>query len=438
MTQIRRLSSLLTALLITMGIAAQSNGSNSSYSRFGIGLLNDHSQGFNQSMSGVAQGFRSATQVNMQNPASYSNIDSLTFIFDLGMNMQWGRLSSNGTSVKAMNTSLDYVNAGLQLHKGLGLSFGFMPYSTIGYNFNETRRIGSSYTTGQSITSDITYYGNGGLHQIYLGMGWNPFAKLSIGANISYLWGDYNHSLVQLFYEGGQSSSTYNTQNEFWNSDLKTYKLDIGAQYPILLNEKNELTLGATVGLGHRIGSNVALLRYTSKGDSVTTKTSKAFDLPYTISAGASWKRNEQLTVGADYTIERWSGCRVPMSKSSDTGTDIVIATDQYSNRHHAAIGADYIHNPVGTKYRHRVHYRIGASYTTSYVKVNGKDGPKEYGVTLGAALPLTTNTRSLINVGVEWKHRAPSVSGQITENYLMLHLGITFSEAWFMKFKFQ
>ena len=428
----------MLAFLLTVGVMAQSNGSNSSYSRFGVGLLNDQSQGFNRGMSGVAQGFQSATQVNMLNPASYSAIDSLTFIFDIGMNLQWGRLSGKGTSATALNTSLDYINAGLRLRKGLGLSFGFVPYSTIGYNFNESRRVGSSYTTGQSITSDITYYGNGGLHQLYLGLGWNPFAKLSIGANISYLWGDYNHSLAQIFYEGGSSSTAYNTQNEVWGSDMKTYKLDIGAQYPIRIKEKDELTLGATVGIGHAVGSKVELLRYTSKGDTIQNKISKAFDLPYSFSVGASWKHNERLTLGADYSLERWDGCKVPMSKSTEQSTNIVIATDQYSNRHHAAIGADYISNPEGPKYRHHIHYRMGASYTTSYVKVNGHEGPKEYGITLGAALPLKTDARSLINVSVEWKHRAPSVSNQITENYLMLHLGVTFNEAWFMKFKFQ
>ena len=438
MIRIKRIFALVAATLAVVGTMAQSNGSNSSYSRFGVGLLNDQSQGFNRGMSGVAQGFQNAKQVNMLNPASYSAIDSLTFIFDVGMALQWGHLSDGSASAKALNTSLEYINAGLRLRRGLGLSFGFVPYSTIGYNFTESRRVGSSYTTGQSITSNITYYGNGGLHQLYLGMGWNPFAKLSIGANIAYLWGDYNHSLAQLFYEGGTSTTNYNTQNETWSSDLKTYKLDIGAQYPIRLNKKNELTLGATLGLGHTIGSKLELIRYTSKGDTITNPASKAFDLPYTISAGASWKHNGQLTLGADYTLERWNGCKVPMSESTLEATTIAIATDQYMNRHRAAIGMDYIKDPLGTKYRHHIHYRAGASYSTSYVKVNGNDGPKEYGLTLGAALPLTTKTLSVVNVAVEWKHRAPSVSGQIKENYLMLHLGVTFNEAWFMKFRFQ
>lgn len=446
MIRIKRLFTLLTITLMAIGAWAQSNGSNSSYSRFGVGILNDQSQGFNRGMAGVAQGYQSGTQVNMLNPASYSAIDSLTFIFDAGMGLQVGRLKGNGTSVRAMNTTLEYINAGMRLTKGLGMSLGFVPYSTIGYNFNESHRVGTNYTTGQTISSSTTYYGNGGLHELYLGLGWNPFAGLSIGANIGYLWGDYNHSLAQLFYEGSAQSLTYNAQNEEWGSDLKTYKLDIGAQYPIQLNKENVLSLGVTYSLGHNVGSKVTQIRYTSKGDTIKNEVTKAFDLPHTISAGLTWQRwkelgegqrTRMLTLGADYSLQRWSGCKVPMSHSTLEGSSIEISTTQYNNMHRAAAGADYIHDRYG-KYHQRMHYRVGASYATSYVKVNGHDGPKEYRLTAGVGLPLKTNTRSLINVSFEWLRRSPSTGSHITENYFMAHIGVTFNEQWFMKFRFQ
>lgn len=61
--------------IATLYASAQTNGSNSPYSRFGLGNLKDQSQGFNKSMSGVALGFRDGNRLNMQNPASYSSID---------------------------------------------------------------------------------------------------------------------------------------------------------------------------------------------------------------------------------------------------------------------------------------------------------------------------------------------------------------------------
>ena len=43
------------------------NGSNSSYSRFGLGTLAEQSQTFNRGMGGVAYGLRNGSRINMQN-----------------------------------------------------------------------------------------------------------------------------------------------------------------------------------------------------------------------------------------------------------------------------------------------------------------------------------------------------------------------------------
>ena len=80
------LLSLLLAQCLSCGKGsvawAQTNGCNSPYSRFGLGLLTDQPQGFNKSMGGVGLGVRVGNRVNTINPASYSAIDSLSFIMD--------------------------------------------------------------------------------------------------------------------------------------------------------------------------------------------------------------------------------------------------------------------------------------------------------------------------------------------------------------------
>ncbi len=429
--------SLLLLGALIQPIMAQTNGSNSSYSRFGLGLLNDQSQGANKSMGGVAQGLADGRTVNMQNPASYSRIDSLSFILDAGLGLQFGRFTQGNTSLNMRNTKLEYVNAAFRLRRGLGMSIGFVPYSTIGYNFESQNRVGTNSNSQQYITSTTTYYGDGGLHQLYIGAGWNPFANLSIGVNVSYIWGDYNHTLVQSFEEGGTSNSGYNTQNMSWSSDISTYKIDLGAQYPIILNPQNMLTLGVSATLGHNIGSEVTMTRYTSGLDTLKDTSTDAFQLPYSFAAGAAWQHKGRWTLAADYSQQRWSGCRMPMSGSSKDGYSIDVRTDQYLTRHTARLGLEYMPNSeLGAKYRQRIRYRVGANYSTPYVKVNGHDGPSEMSLTAGVALPLSYGGKSVINVGVEWMRRQPSVSTQVKENYLMLHLGVTFNERWFMKWK--
>ncbi len=373
----------------------------------------------------------------MLNPASYAVIDSLTFIFDVGMGMQYGHFKQGGSTANARNTNLEYVNAGLHLARKLGMSFGFVPYSTIGYNFNTETRVGSNYTSSQTITTKTTYYGNGGLHEMYIGLGWSPFARLSVGVNAGYIWGDYNHSLAQTFYEGSSPNTSYSTQNSEWTSYVHTYKLDIGVQYPIRLASQDWLTLGATFSLGHGIGSEVEMIRYTSLGDTIKSTKKDAFDIPYTLSAGVAWQHQSRITLAADYTFEKWDGCRIPVSKTTQDNTDIEIRTDQYLNRHKVNVGAEYARDPMSRRYPPRIKYCAGASLATPYTKVNGANGPMEYSVTAGLALPLSNSGKSVANVSLQWLKRAPSDSSMITENYFMIHMGVTFSERWFMKWKF-
>ena len=75
---------ILTAMLcfaLSMTAKAQS-GTNSPYSQFGLGTLSPQSTSFNRGMNGLAYGFHEHNQINFQNPASYSALDSLSFIFD--------------------------------------------------------------------------------------------------------------------------------------------------------------------------------------------------------------------------------------------------------------------------------------------------------------------------------------------------------------------
>ena len=60
------------------------------------------------------------------------------------------------------------------------------------------------------IRVQYNYSGEGGLHQLYLGAGFKIFKNLSVGANISYLWGDVTRTLAEQF---PSNSSYYATDN---------------------------------------------------------------------------------------------------------------------------------------------------------------------------------------------------------------------------------
>ncbi len=437
MTRNSRTTAALLLAIMTVTANAQTNGSNSSYSRFGLGTLADQSQGFNRGMGGVGIALHQGNRVNMLNPASYASIDSLSFILDAGMSLSAGHMKSGGSSVNVNNCSLDYVNAGLRLRKGLGMSFGFVPYSTIGYNFYRERNVTNDQTTTQLIKTTSTYAGDGGLHQTYVGLGWNPIGHLSIGMNASFMWGTISHSMAQAFYEGESSSTAYSKLNSVHEANLKTYKLDFGVQYPIRLTANDWLTVGATVGLGHKIKSDATLTRYTSVGDSTEVTAKSPFDLPYTYGGGLAWQHKNTLQVAADYRFEGWDECRTPHAISKPGELTYTGATGDYKNRSRFAAGVQYTPDPSSKNYLKRIQYRMGGNYSTPYLRVNGQDGPSEMTLSAGLGLPIINN-RSVVNLNFQWLHRKPSSISLITENYFMVNIGLTFNESWFMKFKIQ
>lgn len=437
MTSSRKiLYSLLLAGTQLLPAAAQTNGTNSPYSRFGWGLLDDQSQGFNKAMSGLGIGLHAGNRVNMLNPASYSKADSLTFIFDVGMSLQNGNFSDGQNSINAHNTTLDYVNALFRIRKNLGFSIGFVPYSSIGYNFTTTQHVGTDYISGNTITNQSAYYGDGGTHEIYIGAGWSPFRNFSIGANVAYLWGNYYHTISQTLYNGTTANTNADNLYRQFNADIATYKIDLGIQYDIPVNKKNVLTVGVIAGIGHKLNSNATLLNYTTHGDSISKTANDAFQLPHSFGVGFNWKHKNQWSIGADVHHERWADCIHP---TIDTKTlDYVARKGDFMNRTKAVVGAEFVPDRESRNYFKRIEYKIGASYSTPYIKVNGQDGPREYGITAGFGLPITNkiNNRSVVNVSFQWLHSSPSTASLIKENYLKLNVGVTFNEKWFMKWK--
>lgn len=424
---------LLSSILLgfcTLSMMAQS-GTKSPYSQYGLGILSDQSQGFNRGMSGLFQGFRSGNQVNMQNPASYSAVDSLSMIFDVGVSGQITNFKEGDAKINAKTSNFEYATALFRVFPRFGVSLGIMPFSNIGYSYSTKQNVGTSSTT-----TTTSFSGEGGLHQVYIGLGYRLFQGFSLGANVSYLWGSYERNITVA------SNDVYvNTLSKRYGAEVSSYKLDFGAQYQQKLSKADQLTVGATFGLGHQLNADPYLIVSNTDTQTGIMKTAgdtitNGLSIPMSIGAGVAYCHNNSLTIGVDYLMQRWGEESFPVV--DERTNKYRQSSDYYKDRHKLTIGADWVPNP-GLATRNlfkRIHYRAGASYATPYYKVNGQDGPKEMTVSAGFGIPLTNawNNRSVLNISFQWVNL--SAKDLITENSFRVTIGLTFNERWFAKWK--
>lgn len=427
---------LVIALVGVIAAKAQSSGTNSPYSRYGWGTLNDEAMGFNKAMGGVALGMRDPSIINRQNPASYSDMDSLRFLFDIGISLQNCWMREGGTKLNAHNSTLDYASAAFRFAKGLGFSIGLRPLTTIGYDFNATTEMPDIDGLGTKTTTSA-YVGSGGLHELYAGVGWQPLKPLSVGANVKYLWGDYDHSSTVTY-----SETTIQTLARSYKGNLNALGLDLGAQYEYIYGKKDRFIAGITYGLGNKVNQKATFVNQqsstTTGSNADTTIVRDAFQLPQSIGVGLSWCHAYQWTVGLDYTLQMWKNCRFPALQETNGITSYAVGKNSFQNRHRIAAGVEFIPDPRGMKVRDHICYRAGIAYSTPYAKVNGSSGPKSYLVSAGAAFPIVNRytSHSVINVAAQWEHMQASSAGSLKEDYLRLCVGITFSARWFEQWK--
>ena len=137
-----------------------------------------------------------------------------------------------------------------------------------------------------------------------------------------------------------------------------------------------------------------------------------------------------------DYLWQGWSDCKFdPMYADGDLmdKDNLVFQGMKFNDRTRYAVGAEFVPKLRGN-YGERINYRLGAYYCDDYLKINS-NSVREYGVTCGFGLP-TPEGKTMINLGLEWKHRQASPQTLISENYFNVTLGVNFNEVWFFKRK--
>ena len=404
-----------------MTASAQSS-TKSLYSQFGIGILSDRSQGMSRGMNGVGIALQQSNIVNTMNPASYGSVDSLTMIFDASVTGQMTNFKEGNTQQNAKTANFDYIVASFRAWRNVGVSVGVLPLSNVGYSYQTTSTVNQEY--GKLAE---TYSGEGGLHEAFIGFGWRILKPLSIGVNAGYVWGDLDRSVLT-------ANSNFGSLMKSYSTSVKSYKLDVGMQWRQPLNRNNVVTLGATMGIGHKLNADPKLdIINVSKSDTTSYQISNGMELPWSMGVGLAWQHRDKLTIAADAELQQWGKTSLPSYINNTYTSTKDIMKDRLSLK----AGAEWV--PDANDVRHylkRVHYRFGAGLSTPYYKINGQDGPKDISVSAGFGLPIQNayNSRSIVNISGQWVHS--SAKDFITESMFRINIGITFNERWFAKWK--
>ena len=423
---------LICLLLFSQICTFAQNNTNSPYTRYGLGLLADRSFGAGRAMGGIGYGLRSSKQINPMNPASYSSLDSLTFMFDFGSSGQVFWYNDGINKQKSMNGNIEYLAMQFPIMKGLAMSVGLLPYSFVGYDF------GADRTTDEGVSYTEQFVGSGGLSDLYGGISYDIWRnRLAIGANIGFLFGDITHEQNIIFPSTSGSYSVYRSQE----INIRDVKMEFGVQYTQPFSKTEKFTVGVVYSPSNRMNAKMynvtqQYLQGSSSSSDVQadTITGLAVDLPNSFGAGISYTKENKMMAGIDVLYENWENAL------------FLDEEGQYKNRLRIGAGLEFIPNHMKKLYFNRIRFRVGIHYSDSYINVRMQDGDavrdcgyKEYGVSVGFGFPIRDffwGKESLVNVSFEYVKIKPEIRAMIDEQYFRFTLNYSFSERWFDKRK--
>lgn len=407
---IKRPIIIILTLLVFSVLSFSQNNTNSPYTRFGLGDISNTNAGQLRAMGGVFTAVRTPYAINSGNPASYTAVDSLTFMFDLSAAVQYTSLSTETAKSGKTNGNLDYITLLFPIGHYVAFSAGITPYSSVGYDFATRDSIQQPSQRGMTaFTRSAT--GSGGINQVYVGLAGEIVKHVSLGANVYYMWGDINHNRTLQF-----DNSTYYTTSLNSKLHISDVRFRFGIQGYHTFKEHHKLTLGFAYEFKSKLNGSFSRIE-TTTADTLDAP-SGSFDLPSLYSAGVSYEFANRLLVSADFTMHQWSKAKYFNVK--DTLQDVM----RYS------LGINYRHNPLSKRYIDRMQWRIGAYMQNNYVK---QDDSSNFGITFGIGLPLR-NSNSMINITAEWNRRGDQY--KLREDNFRFTLNANFAEHWFFKRK--
>ena len=427
MYKTRKLSLIFLFALLAAGVAGQKEIS-SPYARYGIGNLAPQGTFRTLAMGGISSGIRNSLTLNYLTPASYSSIDTASFIFDFGLDYSLTHLKEGDLAFYSQDINFSHLMLGFPIKKGWGFAAGITPFSDGFYTITDKT---SPEGTGTGSVDDIleSHRGSGGYHKAYLGTACNFLSYFSAGINAFVIFGEITRYNDFVF---TTDNNYFNTRDKSTNS-MTGIGYEASVQFMVPLPENRFFNAGLTFTPQFRLRTTNEdlIIRYSNVQTS-----SFAFDtlyqavtdtishFPRSIRGGVSFGKTDKLTIGADILYSYWSEASLP----GNYGT--------YANTLSLSGGAEYIPDKFSNySFFDRMEYRIGGHYDESYALYNGNK-IKGYGITFGAGIPLR-KSRSRISLYVDLSSRGNPGDNLPKERTLSVGVSLNLYDYWFLKAKY-
>jgi hypothetical protein len=422
----------LTILLITIcTIPFTANGQknvNSPYSRYNLGMLEPAGSFRSLGMGGIETAVRDNNSVSISNPASYSALDTTSFIFDFGVDYSMNYLTQGSSHFSSDDMNFDHLIMGFPLAKGFGVSIGVVPFSNNYYKISETVKSGDpSYNPAVGAYSS-SHIGTGVFYNFFIGTGLKLTKNFSLGVNMTVLTGELKR-INQVDF-----SDYYYVFNDNSTEIIRMHGVNFnyGLQYVAKLKKNHYFNAGVSLSSSHSYHTEYSLLaaRYTALNStdtisSISDKITKAL-IPGTLRAGISYGKKNKFMVGLDYVATNWSQSKIPGAEGFTADTRALLAGLEFIPDKYANYG-----------FFNRLEYRAGGHIESNYVVINGEQ-VKEYGLTAGLGIPLKRSL-SKANFFFDYTKRYGSSSQNMhTERYLTFGVSLNLYDYWFLKRKYE
>lgn len=444
----KRLILSFIGLIGLLGSTQAQNGFNVPFSQFGLGI---GQQPFNlplvTRMGGACYTLSGNNYVNPFNPASYSSVETQSFVFDMGMYIQTSRLHDKNNHLDDADGNLGYLLMAMPLTKWWKVAAGLMPYTDVSYESVTTQNV-----AGVGDVKNI-YFGNGGINEVFLGSAFNVLhtdgkrPDLQVGFNLNYLTGNIQHSLSYSF-QGNDSTYFINGRRDK-TTRVGNIAIDLGLLVRQPVGKRAVVSLGLTykpymdltvkdqamIYTFYMAGSeSVAVIDtiFPARGEEegFTSRLEQA----QTIGVGVSLEVDKRWLVAADATFAGWNGMKYTEGQTPSIMGTSMLRYGPYSSY---AVGVQRTGTMDATTYWGRMSWSLGAHLTQGVLRLhigNNDQALNEWGMGGGVTLPMRKG-RSLLTLSAGYANLGTTEILQL--NTLTFGIAVSSCERWFVKRKY-